>query len=91
MKRQIKIVKLLDRNTLVGVWVENPPEGFVGIEQAHVLRRYGTKEGLPELTRKGPLKETDMQPVFGDVALIPRTSLIVAMPCDADKWAKIFP
>ena len=88
--KELRIVKLVDRNTLVG-WFEFGEE-FHSLEDAYVLRRYGTTKGLPQLSEEGPQKDTDLQKVYGGICQIPAKTqaLIVTFPCNEGTWTKYF-
>lgn len=60
--------------------------GWVGIDNAYVVRRWGTSKGLGELAEVGPLNSTvlDKSPHMD----IPTTAIINTIECDAKAWKK---
>lgn len=54
------------------------------IKNAHVIRRWGTCEGLGELCIKGKLQNTILEKCL-DVE-IPLKSIIAFFDCDQEKW-----
>jgi hypothetical protein len=54
------------------------------IKNCHVIRRWGTSEGLGELCIKGKLDKTILDKCL-DVE-IPLKSIIAYLDCDQEKW-----
>ena len=80
--QNIKIV-VADRGWIfVGrVW---KGENSIKIENANIIRRWGTTEGLGELAIKGPLEETKLDKCL-DVE-IPNESVKAIFNCNQSKW-----
>lgn len=58
---------------------------WVEIEGARPVRRWGTKEGLGQLAKEGPLTNTVLD-AAADLK-VSRKALIAIIPCEAEKWA----
>lgn len=56
------------------------------IKNAHVIRRWGTTEGLGELSIKGKLENTILEKCL-DIE-VPIKSIIAFLDCDQEKWNK---
>ena len=55
------------------------------LNNASVVRKWGTSEGLPELAQKGPLKNTILD---GKCEMeFPMSSVIAKMKCNDDAWS----
>ncbi len=58
---------------------------WVEIKNARCVRRWGTANGLNQLAKEGPLKETKLD-APADLK-VSRKALIAIIPCEAEKWA----
>ena len=69
------------------VWVGKvvTTQDWVEIENARPVRRWGTKEGLGQLAKEGPLANTVLD-AAADLK-VSRKALIAIIPCEAEKWA----
>ena len=56
------------------------------LENASVIRRWGTSNGLPELAAKGPLAETKLEKSVGDIRFH-RSAEVLTLDCGA-AWEK---
>lgn len=50
----------------------------------HVVRKWGTTQGLGELAMKGPLPETKLDKI--PLAKFNKSQLIFTLNCQEDKW-----
>lgn len=66
------------RETLTG------PE--VVLNNAQVVRRWGTTKGIGEIATGGPTRETVLDPC-GTVR-VHELAVVMTIDCDTDKWAK---
>jgi len=78
----IRIVILQRGWVMVGHYFSQGSECW--LEDCHVIRYWGTTQGLGELATKGPLKDTKLEPT-------PKTSFhklteIASIQCEADQW-----
>lgn len=69
------------------VWVGETvtTEDWVEIKSARCVRRWGTSEGLNQLAKEGPLRDTKLD-APADLK-VSRKALIAIIPCEAEKWA----
>lgn len=81
-ENNFNIYVLRDRWVLVGNGVVDPSTNRVTLSNAHVIRVWGTKYGLGELAKKGPRKNTILDPV-GSVIIEPH-DLKFTIVCDTD-------
>lgn len=81
----LKIVVLQRGWVLVGDYHRVNTECW--LTNAHVIRRWGTSEGLGELAKSGPLTETKLEP--SGTARFHRSAEVLILDCDASKWKSI--
>lgn len=55
------------------------------LENACIIRRWGTSNGLPELAEKGPLAETKLEKSKGDIRFH-RSAEVLTLDCEESKW-----
>ena len=55
------------------------------LTNAHVIRRWGTTQGLGELAVKGPLSDTKLEPTPETTFHI--LTVIASIKCEESKWA----
>jgi hypothetical protein len=60
---------------------------FVALDDAAVVRVWGTAAGLGELAQKGPLPGTRLDPEPGPVLLNVARCVYRIIPCTAEAWA----
>ncbi len=80
--RKIFVVKL--GWVLVGVEGDRRPNGTICIDDAHVVRKWGTTKGLGELALKGPRPETVLD-ACGSVE-IQEGALLMRIKCSEENW-----
>ena len=68
---------------LVGEVTEHPTH--VTMHNAHVIRRWGTTEGLGQLALSGPTPETQLEP--SGVAHIPKAAVLITFEVADGVWA----
>lgn len=84
---EIKIVILQRGWNAIGRYYR---KGFeCRLENAFVIRRWGTTMGLGELAEKGPLSNTILEPCPDGIEFH-RSGEIFAIPCKEEKWASRF-
>lgn len=76
------IVKCLNANDFTGYMSDN--SDFIVLEQAAVIRVWGTTGGLGQLSISGPTSTTVLDPMHGKV-LLPKNNVIAIIPC-SEKW-----
>ena len=76
-------IAVLERG-FVYVGTASVADGFVTIEGASNVRRWGTKRGLGQLAAEGPQPNTVLDPAGRVVA--PITSLICLIDCNDSVW-----
>lgn len=82
---KVKII-VVDRGwVLIGRFYKS--ENSILLKNAHVIRVWGTTEGIGELCIKGKLETTVLDKCF-DVE-IPDKSVIMILECDQTKWDSI--
>jgi hypothetical protein len=59
------------------------------LENAYIIRRWGTSEGLGELAAKGPLGETKLEPCPLPIRFH-RSGEVFNLDCVVEKWASKF-
>ena len=77
---------VLQRGWVV-VGVERDEGDQIVIERGHVVRRWGTTDGLGELASKGPLSKTKLDE-FAHPVRFHRLSVICTFDCDGAAWNK---
>ncbi len=82
-KRDIRIVILQRGWVMVGVYGRDGEDCW--LDNASVIRRWGTSRGLGELAAGGPLENTKLDPA-GRVEFHALTA-IATIRCEANKWA----
>lgn len=80
----IKIV-VMDKN-FVSVGRYSATTDWVKLENAAVIRRWGTSGGLGQLAKTGPLPNTILDPT--PTEHIPMHAIIKTIECDEANWAK---
>lgn len=79
----MKKICVLDRGwVLVGDLKKDEDE--YTLENAFVIRRWGTSEGLGELALNGPLKDTKLDKT--PLVMFNKEHLIMTISCDESKW-----
>jgi len=79
----MKKIIVLDRGwNLVGR-LEKDGDWYILID-GHVIRRWGTSEGLGELAMKGKLPETKLDPL--PITKFHQDKVIMIISCSEDKW-----
>jgi len=78
----MKIV-VLDRGWVMVGQLEKDGDEYLLIN-GHVIRRWGTTEGLGELAMKGPLPETKLEKI--PLVKFHKNQLIFTISCDEAKW-----
>jgi len=79
----MKKICVLDRGwVLVGDLKKDNDE--YTLENAFVIRRWGTSEGLGELALNGPLKDTKLDKT--PLVMFNKKYLIMTISCDESKW-----
>lgn len=76
------IVKCLNANDFTG-YMSDTTDSIV-LEQAAVIRRWGTTGGLGQLSISGPTSTTVLDPLHGNV-LLNKNNVIAIIPC-SEKW-----
>lgn len=81
----MKTILILQRGwVVVGDLTEDSAEK-VRLENASVIRRWGTTKGIGELALGGPQKSTVLDPC-GVVEAHPQ-AIVLRIPCEAAKWS----
>ena len=81
----IRIV-ILDKGFVsVGVWTEG--ESWCSLDNAAIVRRWGTTKGLGEIAENGPTSATILDPTPRQ--RFPLHSIVNTLECDQKKWAKV--
>ena len=78
----MKIV-VLDRGWVMVGQLEKDGDEYL-LLNGHVIRRWGTTEGLGELAMKGPLPETKLEKI--PLVKFHKNQLIFTISCDEAKW-----
>ncbi len=76
---------VLDRGWVLVGRLEKDGDEYLLLD-AHVIRRWGTSDGLGELAMKGPLPETRLEKT--PLVRFNKRSLILTINCDEEKWKK---
>ena len=74
---------ILERGWVLVGQLERDGDEYLLIN-GHVIRRWGTTEGLGELAMKGPLSETKLEKV--PLVKFNKRQLIFTISCDETKW-----
>jgi hypothetical protein len=74
---------ILERGWVLVGQLEKDGDEYLLIN-GHVIRRWGTTEGLGELAIKGPLSETKLEKV--PLVKFNKRQLIFTISCDETKW-----
>lgn len=81
----MKTILVLQRGWVVVGDLTEETDAKVRLENASVIRRWGTSKGLGELALGGPTSKTVLDPC-GVVEAHP-LALVLRMPCDESKWS----
>lgn len=82
----MRIICVLQRGwVVVGDVAKDDPDGL-RLENASVIRRWGTTEGLGELALKGPIKGKTVLDYCGVVEAHPQ-AVVLRMACEASAWS----
>jgi len=77
---------ILDRGwVMVGNFKKDGSTGDCTLENAYVIRKWGTTKGLGELAQDGPTKETILEPCNG-VVQFAWTNVIATIACSKKGW-----
>lgn len=79
-----KVILVLQRGWVVVGDLTHEDASVVHLDNASVIRRWGTTKGLGQLALEGPQKETILDPC-GVVEAHP-LAVVLRMPCEAAKW-----
>lgn len=63
--------------------------GEVTILGPACIRKWGTSNGLGQIARNGPTRETILDPCTN--IFVPRQQIILSIQCDEDSWKKKIP
>ncbi len=89
-KTDVKIVVIKAGWVVVGLLPipgQQQRDGFLKVEEACVVRRWGTKAGLGEIAKNGPTGTTALDPI--DTIHIPVNSILFLIDCDQKKWREL--
>jgi len=78
------IVKCLNACDFTGFARESERHESILLDNASVIRRWGTTKGIGELSKTGPTSNTILDDLHGTVEL-PRQNIIAIIPC-SEKW-----
>ena len=81
----VRVVILQRGWVMVGRYARNGDD--CTLTDASVIRVWGTKRGLGEITESGPTKDTVLDPVNGSVSFHVLTE-IATLSCNEAVWAK---
>lgn len=81
----IRIVVLQRGWVAVGRYFRNGTE--CRLENASIIRRWGTTDGLPQLAEKGPLAETKLERSLKPIRFH-RSAEVLTVDCNEDLWRK---
>lgn len=90
-EKRIEILILTHGWVIVGVVTDDGREsGEAEVAYAHTIVRWGTTDGIAQLCREGPRRETRLNPAIpsGDLLRINRTAVIARLACDSSKWSE---
>jgi hypothetical protein len=80
-----KEIVVLQRGWVVVGDVAEDTDSLVRLENASVVRRWGTTKGLGEMAASGPLSETVLDACPAGVKAHP-LAIVMRMPCEAAAW-----
>ena len=83
-KRDIRIVILQRGWVVVGDYSQKQSQCM--LEEAAVIRRWGTTKGLGEIASKGPLQNTILDPCH--IVKFHEMTVIATIDCVEELWAK---
>jgi hypothetical protein len=83
-KKDVRIVVLHRGWVLVGLYSRNGDYSI--LEKSHVIRRWGTSQGLGQLATEGPLSSTILDKEPNNEFHF--SQIIRTIGCDYDKWQK---
>ncbi len=81
----MKTILVLQRGWVVVGDLTTEDASKVRLENASVIRRWGTTKGLGQLALEGPQKATELDPC-GVVETHP-LAIVLRIPCEASKWS----
>lgn len=85
-KRDIRIV-ILDRGWIaVGVWSQHV-SGDCRLDNAYIIRTWGTTAGIGQLALHGPTEATMLDPIT--VVHYDRRNEVANIECYSEKWEEI--
>jgi exosome complex RNA-binding protein Rrp4 len=84
-KKDIRIVIGQRGWVFVGEYTEDAKEQCICLDNASVIRIWGTTKGIGQLAMSGPTEHTKLDPC-GRVAMHVLAAVAV-ISCNADKWA----
>lgn len=79
-----KILVLQRGWVAVGTYSESGDQAM--LEDASIIRRWGTTTGLGELASKGPRQRTVLDPA--GTLRVHKLGIVFALDCDAAAWAR---
>jgi hypothetical protein len=82
VKKNVAIVVMQNRFVSVGVLEQQ--DGWLILDNAQVVRRWGTTRGLGEIAENGPTKDTKLDPTPRQ--RIPLHTVIKVIDCVEKKW-----
>lgn len=80
----VKIIVLEGRWNIVGRYSVDGDEGV--LDDAAVIRYWGTTKGLGEIAAGGPTSKTILDKTNGQVRF-PLRALVIVLNCDESKWS----
>lgn len=81
----VRIVVLDKGFVSVGVFAKDK-DGWFSLENAQIIRRWGTTKGLGEIAENGPTSSTVLDPT--PTQRFPERAIMNTIECDAKKWKK---
>lgn len=81
----MKTILVLQRGWVVVGDLTSEDDSKVHLDNASVIRRWGTSKGLGELALEGPKHGTVLDPC-GVVEAHP-LAIVLRIPCEASKWS----
>ncbi len=82
----MKKIVVLHRGWIV-VGNVSTSENEVLVEGGHVIRRWGTTEGLGEIAIKGPLPQTKLDKI--PTLRVHCLGVVLTLDCNQEKWANV--